>query len=762
MFSVTAALLDFVASLTLKLGERTYERIARSGLPLPARIYVRNLAASFRDMPFIYKDLPLDVMQDFVETNLVTAESAGSGVRDNRYFERSDVFRPLVEYRYIVMLGEAGIGKTTLFRLAVQSLAHSSLVPVRIKLEPNLVPFFVPLKAVDNNAPSPILRYLFENVPYLQGTGGPKRLLRLARKRRAMLLLDAYDEIQYAGEMRYTQNEVNLLLDDRASDTSGRIVAREYFEIYEALHRCRIWLSSRKEFLALYPLHASNRAREIINLGLKHQRGQLVKKIFDRYRERGGDFYKDKLDEEDFMQQLSKYSDSALHQMSHTPLFLTVLCYTYASYLRDGSDPREMWRLGQYDLIETCLRLLISDIDRQKARGLSDLKQRTLLNRRAAYEKEKYFLLQYLAAKSYTDGSPTLTRTWMCEKALDYFSTTSPSAEAETIRQGLSSTDDSANIVNQLILSDVFLRFATTSGGPLYDFPHARFRETLASDYFAIEPGYTSLFLHLSDSQFVGVISVFIERFGANDAVLDVALRRLRNATCSLDEGRFLYRVLKRRAIASHNGDPINELVETLATSPTRNLQLQLPRGLLADYLKTGTQAVARLEELVATAVKRRDPWLFSLTFSPLVVASREVAQRSLESAWNAIDAIDDYAWQILGSALLEFPETSLASILPSFWPDHRLRGDGDENFDSLVKLAVLLQSTQLKRRNVEVIAEYFEVDPAAERHIFILQKLFPARGDPSGRQQIPRKWEDAKPFYFHVWILDGAQVQES
>ncbi len=616
---------EVVTAIAIKTLEKGVEWLHKNGLPIPTSFYVRALAAGFRDMPFIYKDLPLDVLQDFVETDLAPAKTRGLGSEVQRAYRTKEIFRPLRDYRHIVLSGDAGMGKTTLFRLAVQSIAKNRDAKSHVALENNLVPFFVPLKAIDNNSTSPILRYLFTNVSYLKGPRGPSRLLSLARRGRVMLLFDAYDEMPYVGGTRYIQDELAFLLDPSADDPRSQFTNREFREIYLALRTCRMWISSRREFLKAFPLASTSKAKEIVNLGFTHQRIQLVKKIFDRYRERGGAFFADRLDEEDFMQQLSIRSNSVVEQLSRTPLFLTVLCYTYAAYVREERDTGEMWRLGQYELIEICLGLLLVDIDEMKTRGYSALKRKTLLNRRAAFTEEKLQLLRYLAAKTYLDRPTVIYRGWLVEEAKMYFSQ-SIGPNAATILRGLDNDDPTTNIVDQLILSDVFLRFADTEKGAAYEFPHARFREALATDYFSEPENIGSFFARQSESQFAELTSVFVDRFGARSTTLEALKSKICGEASSIHDAPLLQRCLEQLKSAREVKDHVLGLVLTLARDDERSESVVLPADVLQVDLAADAVERGRIRRVLEDSIARRVSWLLALSFPLYASLSRDDA----------------------------------------------------------------------------------------------------------------------------------------
>ena len=220
------------------------------------RPYLLQLRRDLRDMPFIYKDLPGDVISDFVEADV--------GVVSPTRVDAAVATQPLTAIgaderirrsRKLIFLGHPGIGKTTFFRHTVLSLSSRATRPQFLHSAEQPVPFYVPLKAVDNAESLPILLYLLANNPLLRHAGGLSRLVSLARRGRIFLFLDGYDEAPAPGarEKDFVVEELERLLGGEGLPG----LRPPYAELYDSLFRARIWLSSRRDFFERYQLRIS-------------------------------------------------------------------------------------------------------------------------------------------------------------------------------------------------------------------------------------------------------------------------------------------------------------------------------------------------------------------------------------------------------------------------------------------------------------------------------------------------------------------------
>ena len=747
---------EIAASLIFRAVERAYEWVALHGVPLPSGLYVHRVARDLREMPFIYKDLPLDVRADFVEIELESVTYGAAITSGKSRLQAPDPFRFLVDYRHVVVIGEAGMGKTTLFRLAVQSLDRQYRDDSPLQIEKNLIPIFVPLKAINNSSPSPITTFILENVSYFRGPSGRRRLQRLAHKRRILLLLDAYDEIPYVDNARSIQLEIETLFNSHASTVLQRAFHDDDQDIYDALRRCRIWISTRAEFLDMYPLRLDDQVKCLLTKGLSSQRIRLVRKIFDRYRLRGGQFLAERLDEEDFMQQLLKYSDSVVSELSHSPLFLTVLCYTYVNYIREANDPKMMWQQGQYELIETCLRLLIADIDEQKTRGLSEIKRRALMNRRSTYIEEKLLFLKFLAAETYLCNVPVIKDAWMIAQAKTFFEQRSTSTNSAEIRRGLDSDDPSANLVSQLILSGVFTKSGSTADGPVYDFPHRRFREKLATDFFQLEEGRKELFTRVGDPQFSELLLVFVDRFAIDQTLTDAIVNRICGSGDTGDLARLLGRCLVKAGSKTAANAVVARLIAILSNVVIRPTSLSLPSELFVDHLEVSERNLDEMRSTVARALSSGDAWLFALAFPVLIHLSPDSAERALCESAQGVEPGSDLFLSVLKAAMLRPSFHSLEIALRRIWPSRPVNDLQPKEMATVFKIFIEDQSLSTRRQVIEYIEKYLEqggiVTQQAFHFLNIARSYVPKGGETAILELAPEDWLNAKIAGPNVW----------
>src|SRR5579864_2248754 len=116
------------------IGSRITDQALKSvaTLPLPWRwsIHRKEVEAKVKDMPFIYKDLTSEVLNDFVELDL-RALDLDSLKEQKHLVVQSSVAEKLQRHRKAVLLGNAGMGKTTFLRYTILNLIsnHGVLAP---------------------------------------------------------------------------------------------------------------------------------------------------------------------------------------------------------------------------------------------------------------------------------------------------------------------------------------------------------------------------------------------------------------------------------------------------------------------------------------------------------------------------------------------------------------------------------------------------------------------------------------------------------
>jgi energy-coupling factor transporter ATP-binding protein EcfA2 len=405
---------DVASHLSASFVERSLGILGRMNLISTRAIHRRELREKVKDMPFIYRDLEGDVANDFVDPDLraLSIESLSPEIGllktvDDRIRER----------KRILVLGNAGIGKTTFLRYEILLLLNTKGQLKHYMDKERLLPFYVPLKAVDGTKEYPILNYLLENNRYLEG-GGLKRLTVLAKDQELFLFLDGYDEVEIGSRDSANSSQDHISLELRYFLQSEVLrenlsMSLEYREFYAAAQQCRIWISSRKEFFQINPIqledvpsinqthgahHGIKRAAAVQLAGIGRNRGQLANNIFDKYRNRSKK-YNDVLSAEFFLQEIDRSPDQELVGLSYNPLFFTVMAYIYA----EKAVAAESFQvtIGQTlpQLILECISLLLSGIDKQKARIVPLAQNAAFLRRRGDYIDEKKDFLYYFASR---------------------------------------------------------------------------------------------------------------------------------------------------------------------------------------------------------------------------------------------------------------------------------------------------------------------------------------------------------------------------
>ena len=146
--------------------------------------------------------------------------------------------------------------QTTFQRFTILTILRNKSKPDFLGTKESPIPFYVPLKAVENIVEFPILKYLIANSSFLSRmnrTEALKKLRGYAEKSR-LFLLDGYDEIQFAagqGGAGFIQQELNLIMGTErfpAYTLNPDDKKAGFKDLYVSLSKCRVWLSSRWEF----------------------------------------------------------------------------------------------------------------------------------------------------------------------------------------------------------------------------------------------------------------------------------------------------------------------------------------------------------------------------------------------------------------------------------------------------------------------------------------------------------------------------------
>lgn len=526
-----------IVSITGDLVKKKSPKLYKDVLELfnTRRRYKKRLIAELNAMPFIYKDIDSDILNDYV-----SIEGKGISISDMKETEKKSL-NNLTHKNKAIFFGNAGIGKTTFFRHSAISIL-SGKPESYLKDSKEKLPVFIQLKALSNIEKSPILKYINDNIKYFEGDSGLKRFEKHAENREIFLFLDGYDEIGFTESTNFIRFELNSLLSPALIEENidNKYLNKKYYNIYLGLSKCKVWLSTRKEFFDLNRLELTIRylqpsirtsyEKDFISLilkGLGENRFILIKKIFDKYKAKS-QFFIDNLDEEKFYNDLMSIKDSDILELSQSPLFLTIICYLYVNKIESEKQIEKDWLIGSYDLINKCINTLLNDLDKNKVREIRGVKKEAFLKRRSDYFDEKISFLQYFALNSYINNVTVISEDELEDYAIEYFMKKSSSSNKDIILRDLRDNPflNNANIVKQILYSGVFL--LVPSGKKLYDFPHRRFKESLALNAIKDDSVINLDFSNKSISELVQIL--FINKEHRRYEIIDLILNSLTNS----------------------------------------------------------------------------------------------------------------------------------------------------------------------------------------------------------------------------------------
>jgi len=565
--------------------------------------YRKRLVEKLKEMPFLFKDMNLSARDDYVALDVLTI-SKGNAVRNTSALP--DFSGPLPKFKAhprALIFGDGGYGKTTLFRnLALRALEKKPWEKMFGKR--GVLPVYLPLKVVKTSSDFPIIEAIQSLDPYFMGARGLRRLMRLGNSGRLVLLLDGYDEMPYTGGFDHAKREIEFILANRFSHRNRNQSAAEnafntsqFASTYYALRQSRVYLASRFEFYEYSPIVASPDVQEWVVKGLEDRRIQLVERIFSRYRLKSQASSGSDLNAELFLQELARTGDKSVNDLSKSPLFLTVMCYVYAKNF--GSGGPNVFSLGASELSKTCVRLLLEDLDKYKSRDASQSDRKAILNRRAAYPEEKYSFLSYFAVKLYECERSFFDEAFVIERAKTFFSLEFEGSSTSEIIRGLSSDEATSNIVMQIIFSGIFVLVDKRDGIRYLDFPHRKFREALAVDYFSDIDRIERLVASVSKKPYAELVLAFIEQSNRRQPVVDRLVELVAEAATPHVAVLFVD-VLKRLS-----SDEAERAVMKLLDASDGKSTLQLPVGVLS-YLPKGSSHWRYFREKLTSSISGR------------------------------------------------------------------------------------------------------------------------------------------------------------
>jgi hypothetical protein len=500
-----AALKYGVGKIIHTVTSRTIDGLVKfaSGFDSPLRwtLHMNELHARVKDMPFIYKeqdakDLETDILNDFVDIHLERLDLETLDAVHLKATMRGPSLMDSHDRRKFLMLGNAGIGKTTFMRHTILRLIIHRMIPQLFGHE-RLIPFYVPLKNIDNDGPYPVIRYLLSTSPALRRSG-LKSLTRLAEQQRLILFLDAYDECPLSAvtsneSHSYLREEINLMVAPGSFDRH-EFFNPAYKRLYEHLRSCRLWLSSRKEFFMQFPIDFRHRVAQGVGplsaqtamatelRGVGSRRAELVNNIFSKYRKRS-ETYADLLNAEFFLQEIDA-AQSDIVRLSYNPLFLTVMSFVYATEVIKAKSNRVRWGSTLRGVIMKCIDLLLYDLDEAKTLGFPTAARDAILNRRNKFKDEKLQFLKYFAYASIDKGISVFSKVSLADYARSFFQLHLDWPNANLILREIDRPRfTKLSFVDDLIFCGLFVTVDKGADGAIYDFPVRRFREVLALEY---------------------------------------------------------------------------------------------------------------------------------------------------------------------------------------------------------------------------------------------------------------------------------------
>jgi hypothetical protein len=471
--------MEFFVDLLMKLASR---------MPLPVfghvRLHFAELKLKISQMPFIYQNLPSDVLTDFVEIDMRGLDSDLLR-RPHQTFEL-DYEQRIRNHKHVILFGKGGIGKTTYLRRSILDVIGAKGQSARFGQ--TLVPFYVPLKAIENSEELPILNYLLRNNSLLSGERGMLRLAKLASKYRLFLCLDGYDEIPFPNadpKSNFVLREIIRLMTNSSGDHNASLTP-EQSTFYEYAKFCRVWITSRVEFYTdhRFEFDPGTLTMEIVGVPAKN-RAQLVKHVFDRYKDELKKQYDVEISHELFVQSIDRSRREEIIELSYSPLFLTVMAYIYVKAVMDERHYDVRLIENVTDLVGKCVILLLRDLDKERARGMSAAHRDALLLRRSEWIEEKIEFLRYFSLQTLLGSQLTFSVEDLRAHAEHFFTHDHVEGQSENILHSIRTQSALPGFVDQLIYCGLFVQVERSESGVLYDFPHRKFREVLAARYLA-------------------------------------------------------------------------------------------------------------------------------------------------------------------------------------------------------------------------------------------------------------------------------------
>lgn len=557
----------------------------RFEIPVSLSTHKKELAKTIQEMPFLYKDLKEEVLNDYAEVDIKRIDLKTFELVEKPYTD-IDIKERLRRSKKALFLGDAGIGKTTFQRHTILKIITDKPSVEYIYPEDDPIPFYIPLKVVDDSRQYPILNYLLKHNKLFsdKGKSGLKRLIKLAKQHRVFLFIDGYDEIQFLGGKQarnFVRDELDLILASNYFSPDFTVPPDPTEQdFYDALANCRVWLSSRQGFFVHHPIsvkitstHKESYVFALTLKGVGENRLQLIENVFNKYPK-----YKRLLGPKYFIKEIDRAEDKGLIEISYNPLFLTVMCYVYIRKVIDKQTHQVKAARNYYDLITECVNLLLIDLDEGKARELTPPEKEAELSNRNDYVEEKRKFLPYFAAELFLGGKTIFDLPYIKDRVKSFFETYPESQHKKDIIEGLANDDiDDPNFALQLILQGIFVIVDRQPDKDLYDFPHTRFKEVLASRHFNAH-NREFIITNLENERLSELLYVFFAMSESRDVVLKALLEGTIDNPKTEYLGNLLIKCLEK---APPDYSPSKVLMDFFIACIDSNSYFKLPLAIL-------------------------------------------------------------------------------------------------------------------------------------------------------------------------------------
>lgn len=437
--------------------------------------YFKTLYNELSKMPFVLHDFELDI-----ESNYVNVNERKIDISTLQVDSKTSIYGDYNIKSIVLILGNAGIGKTTYTRNIILKIIHNKEGVLNYSKNDlkKIIPIYVPLKIVDNSRKNPIISYILENNKYYEADYN--KLLSDVKERKILLFLDGYDEISTIANKNYIKEELVLILGS-GSNTYRLLYNDNYNEFYESLYLSKVWLTSRKEFYRSnlpIPLNHFTKYKEniagVVLEGVFDERIKLVDTLFNKYK-KDNPKLQDLLNAEYFIYEINKSKDQELIALSNVPLFLTVMCYIYINDVKETNQITINFLADYSLLINKFIELLLLELDQEKVKNEKKGMRSAYLTRRNNFTNEKLQFIKYFAFKNYDNKLNTFTIDKLKETAKEFFK------NQNDIIDDLS--NDNKDIIDEIINNGIFSFIGVKNKIEQYDFPHRKFKEVLGVQF---------------------------------------------------------------------------------------------------------------------------------------------------------------------------------------------------------------------------------------------------------------------------------------